>query len=266
MTQRKDFGGPLPHSAAIDPCRITPVESLQTQVLPPQPPRLAVSVPPPVGTCDWQALLGGATLSAGELAALNRMVQARSLSAGAAVFRRGQEATSLVAVQSGNVGLGLLRPDGSFHLERTIHGPAWLDLASAWLGGGHDQDARALGEARVLALPLVAVRELLLRQPAMVERLMTGLARSVHGLSGMTHDLMHKDAEKRLAAWLLQRSRGQSELQLGERKRDIAAQLAITPETLSRMMRQLKLKGLIEVQGYAVRLLDEPALARLAED
>ena len=45
-------------------------------------------------------------------------------------------------------------------------------------------------------------------------------------LTGITHDLMHKDAEHRLAVWLLQRcQRVGSEVlvSLQERKRDIAA-------------------------------------------
>ena len=51
---------------------------------------------------------------------------------------------------------------------------------------------------------------------------------------------------------------------LSERKRDIAAQLGITPETLSRLLRSLTRKGLIEVVGYNVHVLDLPALRRLA--
>jgi CRP-like cAMP-binding protein len=88
----------------------------------------------------------------------------------------------------------------------------------------------------------------------------------VRALSAVTHDLMHKDAEKRLVAWLLQQSEGRAQLRLAERKRDIAAQLAITPETLSRMMRQLKEKGLIAVAGYTVQLLDLAGLQALARE
>lgn len=223
--------------------------------------------PAPLAREDWQLLLGGAALSPLELASLNAMQSLRVLPAGTCVFRRGEPAEELLAVLSGHVGLGLVRDDQpGFHLERTVPGPAWLDLGSPWLGEGHAQDARTLGPARILALPLPALRELLMRQPAMGERLLAGLARTVRSLELMAHDLMHKDAEKRLAAWLLQRGRGQAQLQLGERKRDIAAQLGITPETLSRMMRQLKLKGLIAVAGYQVQLLDPAGLQALAGD
>jgi len=247
------------------------VDSLNPHALLPQRSAIAEAADvQALGAESWQALMRGPALGDAELKALNRIAWLRSLPAGAMVFSRDQQASKLVAVLCGAVGLGQLRHDQPFHLERTVRGPAWLDLASAWIGGCHVQDARVLTPAQLLELDVDAVREMLARQPAMAERLLACMALNVHSLTGVTHDLMHKDAEKRLAAWLLQLSRRSAEgpdvVALGERKRDIAAQLAITPETLSRMMRQLKLKGLIEVQGYSVRLLDLAALATLAAD
>jgi CRP-like cAMP-binding protein len=221
---------------------------------------------------DWQAILGGARLSEAELQGLKSMQSLRCLGSGEIAFTRHQPAKHLVAVLKGSVGLGLARDDEPFHLERTVHGPHWLDPASAWLGGRYAQDARAVSEAWLIDLPLNRMRELMAAQPAMVERMLKGVAQEVHSLTGMTHDLMHKDAEHRLAIWLLQHCQPEDKacrelsISLKERKRDIAAQLAITPETLSRMMRQLNRKGVIEVQGYSIKVLDLPALKALAQD
>jgi CRP-like cAMP-binding protein len=95
------------------------------------------------------------------------------------------------------------------------------------------------------------------------------LAREARLLASNTHDLMHKDAPARLAAWLHQQaaaapSEQQPTLALTMRKRDLASLLAITPETLSRLMRSFSNQGLIQVAGYQLRLLDLPALLRLA--
>ncbi|MCK7493882.1 MAG: helix-turn-helix domain-containing protein [Comamonadaceae bacterium] len=85
-----------------------------------------------------------------------------------------------------------------------------------------------------------------------------------------THELMHKDAPARFAAWLVQRieltdAAGlRGVVRLTERKRDIASQLAITPETLSRLMRSLTRQGVISVAGYNVQVLDAPALRQIA--
>lgn len=271
--QRKDGGARLRHILPIpsSPERIAIVDRSYSPTSP------LSAAPSPVARAsaraalsggEWQQLLGGAPLNPDELSALNRMAHLLRLPAGAPVFGREQPALDLVAVLKGTVSLGQCREGQDFDLERSVQGPAWLDLSSAWLGQCHDRDARCLSEARVLALPLAEMRALLARQAAMPERLLLGLARSVHRLNSATHELMHMDAEKRLAAWLLRRGEGGGQggalLQLTERKRDIAAQLAITPETLSRMLRQLRLKGLIEGQGYALRLTDTQALARLA--
>lgn len=222
---------------------------------------------------DWPALFG-AGLGAAELRGLQQLqaegaLGLRRLGAGEPVFGRHQRALGLMAVLSGSVGLGLARSGSPFHLQRSVPGPQWLDLASAWLAGNHSQDAVALAPALVLELPLARLRELLARQPALHERLLVGLARAVHGLTGITHDLMHRDAEHRLAAWLLAHCRHSGRecfIPLQERKRDIAAQLAITPETLSRLLRQLQGRGVLEVQGYTIRVFDLAALQALAQD
>lgn len=236
----------------------------------------------------WSGLFGPPLLEAGELADLSQLAQLRQLPAGACVFRRGDAAPSLLAVLEGTVGLGMwssrtgesagaagMSPSASatsststapFQLERAVHGPQWLDHSSAWLDQGRAQDACVLQPARLLELPLAGLRPLLQRHSQLGERLLHGLAQTVQRLTGTTHDLMAKDAQKRLATWLLQRAlAGGEEIALKERKRELAAQLAITPETLSRLLRQLMSAGLIEVRGYSIKLLDTAALSQMAQ-
>lgn len=227
------------------------------------------SAPPPLQTPEpdeWLALLGErASLSAVE--ALTGCLQLRWVDRGELLFSRSQRARDLVAVLKGSVGLGQRREDASFDLQRSAVGPQWLDLSSAWLGGGHGQDAVALSKAQLLELPIARVRELLPAAPDLGELLLAGLARTVRNLASMSHDLVHKDAEHRLAEWLLRRCLPSGEellVPLSERKRDVAAQLGITPETFSRSLKALSSKKLIEVQGYTIKVLDLAALRALS--
>lgn len=213
-------------------------------------------------------LLGEAGTASEALQEFESLGARRRLDVGETVLSRELAATELVAVIEGVVGLGMQAGE-AFQLERSVRAPQWLDLSSAWLGANYAQDARVLERATVLYFPIATLRPLLHREPVLQHSLMRALAQQVHRLTAATQELMHKGAEKRLAAWLLQHHKqsaanGSTLLQLNERKRDIAAQLAIAPETLSRMMRELKRKGLIEVQGYRVQLLDLPALQREA--
>lgn len=216
----------------------------------------------------WQVLLGDPPLSAGEQLALTVMARSRIVPAGAAVFERQELAGALVALARGEVALGYRDAEGVFHIERPVRGPAWLDQAAAWVDDSHALDARAVTEAVVIDLPYDALRAQIVQHPGLAQRLLASLAREVQSLTMNTHDLMHKDAPARFAAWLVQRcesSDGQrGVVRLGERKRDIASQLAITPETLSRLMRSLTRQGLITVAGYTVHVLDIASLRRLS--
>lgn len=219
----------------------------------------------------WEQLLGGGPVRAAESAALGGIARVLQVPAGGLVFSSGELAHGLLAIAEGDVALGSHGADGGFRTERHLHGPAWLDLGTAWLQAPHALDARALSAARIIELPHDALCEVADRNLGLWRHLVTILAREVRGLAMNTHELMHKDAPARLAAWLLQHctvpegSRaGTGVVQLPVRKRDIASQLAITPETLSRLMRSFSSRNVIVVAGYTVQVLDLPALRRLA--
>jgi CRP-like cAMP-binding protein len=219
----------------------------------------------------WPALLGNDTLSVAECEALDALAKPRMASVGQSLFSHLSPAHALVALCEGEVALGLRTSDGTFRTERIVRGPAWLDLSSAWLDEAHAMDARASTAATVLELDRHDLAECLQRHPKLALQLIHVLAREVKALAVNTHELMHKDAPARLAQWLSQRCtpvagrEGQGLVQLHERKRDVASQLAITPETLSRLMRSFTRLGVIEVAGYTVRVLDIQALERMAQ-
>ncbi len=227
----------------------------------------------PGGALDvWADLLGGQVLDPAELRTLAELASVRQVLQGETVLSRSVHALALVALQGGEVALGLRTQDGIFRIERIVRGPAWLDLSSAWLGLPHGMDAQALGPATLVEWPQDAMARRLPHCPGLALRLIRSLAREAHALAMNTHELMHKDAPARLAHWLRQRCEplpgqaGQASVTLRDRKRDLASQLSITPETLSRLMRSFSSQGVIEVAGYRVRVLDLAALERLAQD
>lgn len=219
----------------------------------------------------WNELLGAPPLTAPELAALATMARPRFVAQSGWIFSQQEPARSLVFVRDGDAALGWRSADGQFHVERPVRGPGWLDQSSAWIEARHAIDARAVTPLVVVELPRDDVQALLGTQPALARRLIASLAREVHSLAVSTHGLMHKDAPARFAQWLVERchptpeSPQRATVRLGERKRDIASQLAITPETLSRLMRSLTRQGIIAVAGYTVTVSDLDALRRVAE-
>ncbi|MEK8027694.1 Crp/Fnr family transcriptional regulator [Pseudaquabacterium rugosum] len=217
----------------------------------------------------WRTLFGDA-LGGAEALALDGLARVRAVGPGQTLAERREPARALLALRSGEVALGLRTADGVFRTERVVRGPAWIDQASAWIGATHAMDAVAQSAATVVELPVDALRAALEALPQLATAITQALAGEVHRLADQTHELMHKDAPARLAQWLHQRCEPvsgqpcQAMVRLHERKRDVASQLAITPETLSRLMRSFTRQGVIEVSGYTLRVLDVEALGRLA--
>lgn len=219
----------------------------------------------------WGDLLGAPAPSRLECEALDDLAQTRTVAAGQVVFTHGEPSRSLVVLICGDVAMGLASPSGAMRTERLVRGPAWLDASSAWLASAHVLDAVALTQVKVAELARAPLQNLLEQRPALARRLLVSLAGEVRRLTVHAHELMHKDAPGRLATWLHAHCQPdlddprQGVVRLVERKSDIASQLGMTPETLSRLMRTLSDQSVIGVEGYTVRVLDLPALCRLAE-
>jgi CRP-like cAMP-binding protein len=240
---------------------------LRTSVLPRPRRRLAAAPPSPADPSPWHRVLGGVPLSSAEFGLLLRLAERRSVPAGEAVLDCSLPANTLVMLLSGDVVLGSRAPEGGLRTERSVTGPAWLDASAAWLGEPYAMEAQALSDVVIVELPLERLKAQLSSYPALLQRLCVNLAQRVHELTVASRNLLHNDAPARFAQWLLQRCPSDAEaceLRLQERKRDIAQQLAMTPETLSRLMRSFESRGVIEVHGYQLRIHDLAALRHLA--
>ena len=172
--------------------------------------RLAGAPPAAADPAPWLRVLSASILAPADVDLLMRLAHRRTVAAGDAVLDRSAPAHALVLLLSGDVVLGSRAADGSLRTERSVTGPAWLDVSAAWLGQPHAMEAQALSDVVVADLPLDAVRDQM----------------SIHP--------------------------------------PLAQQLAMSPETLSRLMRSFELRGVLSVRGYQVQVRDVDELRALA--
>ncbi|MFN0182651.1 MAG: Crp/Fnr family transcriptional regulator [Aquabacterium sp.] len=199
---------------------------------------------------------------------LGGIAQAHPMVSGELVFNTRQPLRQVWAVQDGAVLLGHVTPEGGWCTEHTLTGPAWVDAASGWLGEAPPLAARCRDDCRMLSWPCAVLEAGIVAQPGLGRRLVELLARQCRQQAQDAHERIHLGASARFAQWLqrqLGSDPGPPVLRLRQRKRDLAAQLGITPETLSRLMRAMKQEGVIDVAGYTLRVLDIQGLARQAQ-
>ena len=187
---------------------------------------------------------------------------------GETLLKRSALPDGVVYVESGRVALGLMEDDTLTHLLGSVEGPLWLEATAAILDKPSLIDAVAETQVRLRRLPLAAFRKWIGALPESAQDLLRDVASAHRQQAELAVSRLAKDAEARCAEWLLRHAQtsaqGSVAVMLKQRKRLIAAQLGIAPETLSRVLRHLRERSLISGSGRVVNLVDPIGLRSLA--
>lgn len=203
-----------------------------------------------------------------------------SVAAGTALLRRSVPAGFVLFIESGRVVLGIAAvaemADGvALHATKAmehqfgvVEGPAWLEANAAVLNLVSVVDAIAETEVVLRRVPLDEFRASLADGSLDAQAVLSDVARAHRQQIELAVSRLSKDAEARCAEWLLRHAestdKGVCSVKLQLRKRLIAAQLGIAPETLSRVLRHLRERSLISGSGRIVNLVDPGGLRSLA--
>jgi CRP-like cAMP-binding protein len=203
-------------------------------------------------------------------------------SAGTLLLRRSVASDVAIYIESGRVALGIAAvaaaeggtaaaeaPRNALeHQLGVVQGPAWLEANAAVLRLPNAMDAVAETDVCLRRIPLDAFRDALTGGSPAVHAVLSDVARAHRQQTELAVSRLSKDAEARCAEWLLRHAvnndKGACSVQLQQRKRLIAAQLGIAPETLSRVLRHLRERSLISGSGRTVNLVDPSGLRSLA--
>lgn len=192
-----------------------------------------------------------------------------ALEAGTVLLHRGDASDQVLHLVQGKVVLGFLHEGEMHHQLGEVQGPCWLEAAAGLLGLPHVVDAVALTPVQ---LEYVAAPEFLAQvqsMPGPSQTLVMDMAKQQRQQTELAVSRLAKDADARCAEWLLRHAEpdvqvGGLAVTLRERKRNIAAQLGIAPETFSRVLRHLRDRQLISGAGRVLGLPNPQALRELA--
>ena len=192
-----------------------------------------------------------------------------AVAAGTVLLHRGDAVDQILHIVQGRVVLGILQDGEMEHQLGEVEGPFWLEAASGLLGLKHAVDAVA---ETPVQLQRVSVPEFLAQVqtlPAASQTLLMDMAKSQRQQTELAVSRLAKDADARCAEWLLRHAEPDAQVgglavTLRERKRNIAAQLGIAPETFSRVLRHLRDRQLISGAGRVLGLPNPQALRELA--
>lgn len=176
------------------------------------------------------------------------------------VYRKGDPADDLYLVVSGQVKIAIPQNNHKHKVLSLVgHGESF-GIAALWLGLPHPTHAVASKDSHLLLLDRRTLVSQARREPRLAERLLTDLSRRVMDLMRDLESCTPRSSLQRVSCYLLQHRPatgvGRYEILLPSTKRDIAAKLNLTQETLSRTLTLLGKEGVIQVRGRLIQVLD----------
>ncbi len=185
---------------------------------------------------------------------LEAMAHGRRLEAGEMLFLEGDPCTGFYVVVEGAIQLTRASEVPGAHPTLALVLPVQSFAEAAMFGGeAFPVTATAIKPTLVIHFPKTPFLGALREDPALALAVIHAQAVWLRRLTQKVQELSSADSQERLRAWLRAHLPEQGELVLPVTKKALAAQLGMTPETLSRGLRAFQDQGLLEVQGTRLR-------------
>ncbi len=206
-------------------------------------------------------------LSLEQLEDLTRIAVEKQFEKRQAVFFEGDKANGFYVVVEGQVKVFKLSVDGK---EQILHifGPGEpFGEVPVFAGEVFPAHAEAIAKSRLLFFPRNAFTDLIAQTPSLALNMLAVLSKRLRQFTVQVEHLSLKEVPGRLAVYLLYLSNergGDLNVDLNISKGQLASLLGTIPETLSRILAKMTKKGLIQVDGHRIEIMDRPCLEDLA--
>jgi CRP-like cAMP-binding protein len=194
----------------------------------------------------------------------------RTLASGETIFLERDPCRAFFAVRSGSVKLYRSQGDGREQVVHNLHAGATFAEAALLTFGRYPVSAIATETpTELLEIGGDAFLRLFREDDRLAPAMVASLSMWLVSLVERVEELSTVQAGQRLARWILRqpaRTRPDGlEVELPMAKKELAAHLAMTPETLSRLLRAWQESGWIDSERALVRIRDAHSLLLLAE-
>jgi CRP/FNR family transcriptional regulator len=187
------------------------------------------------------------------------------------LFREGDTFKGIYAVKTGSIKTYISREDGSdqvlgFHLPGEIIG---LDAIET---GTHGCTAKVLETTAVCLIPYEKLEKLSVEIPSLQHQMFRLMSREITNESNMLILLGKRNADERLATFLLslsqrykQRGFSATEFNLSMSRNEIGNYLGLAVETVSRLFTRFQDEGILKVERKHIELLDMEAVQNICD-
>ena len=201
-------------------------------------------------------------LSSDSIAQLATRVRPRDYGKNEQLYGAGEPTANLFVIHTGRVKIYRLAESGHEQVIRVLGPGEFLGEASFLSGESMDHFAVTVEPGEICSLHARDLGNHVLASPSVALTMLATLSRRLESTEQLVSSLTSESAGRRGAGYLLglAREAGSLRVTLPVAKKDVASQLGLTPETLSRKLTQFEDAALIALAGSHVDILDAAAL------
>jgi CRP/FNR family transcriptional regulator len=179
-----------------------------------------------------------------------------SLQAGENIFYEGEKGTKLLMILAGEIQVFKTDPKGNIVVLHTFQKYDMVAEMTLFQNINYPASAKAVNVAQVLAMDFQQFEKEILSQPSIAMTMIRSLNHKIRSLEKVITQHTTMNAHERVIRFLLE-----NEKSLGEYKQhQVATKLNIKPETLSRILKELKSQHIISTQWKNLVILNHEAL------
>ena len=173
------------------------------------------------------------------------------------LFHEGERGHGMFLLVSGDLQLHNLTEDGREVVIRLVEPGEVFAEVVLFECECYPVSARALTHSELLLIPRAGIRRLLSDESFRDDFIAMLMAKQRY-LARRIGELTTRDVEQRLLAFLRDRYGSGNRLTIPLSKKDVAAAIGTTPESLSRLLQRLQEEHVMTWKGAEVRFLSEP--------
>ena len=203
-------------------------------------------------------------LSCGERREILEIASSRSYEKGEMIYRAGDEGGTLFVFHAGRVKIFRLNANGKEQVLRLVGPGEFIGELSLLSSLPLADNAQALEATTMCILQGERLKQLMAKYPSIAFKVMEELSRRLEKAENRIEEISLSSVDARIARALLELSEGGDEIVLPVTKGDLASQLGMTQETLSRKLAALQEEGTIKLKGHRrIIIRDRQALEEI---
>ena len=205
------------------------------------------------------------SLSPEEMATIAEIITDKEYKKGESIYLSGETGKHLYVINQGNVKIFRISETGKEQIIRILYPGDFMGELSLFAHSPVNSSAEALEPTALCVIDGDKLSQIMSNVPGIAVKIIEELSKRLLNAENLIESLGLHDVEQRVADTLLRMAADRDEITLTITKKDLAAHMGMSQETLSRKLTQFQDIGLIQQVGRKkIQILDRKSLLNIA--